>query len=402
MFILAIIFSILYGIYKLIDKSNSTVKDVIVFLLLLCGSVAIYCGLESYHEITIIIGLTLIAILIAFVTIFYIIESKEVEKQEQEKEKKFKATMLDRFFVECVLAEVNDFSKEKNIQRAKLLAKNYQLSYPNGIEALYQQGYDAHIEISKSFKEERLERIRKEEQIEYENLIQYSDFSGRDKRIAMLSDIANKLMEEAAKADKLSTAVMSIGQEKERDWATLGGIANGLGGVGAGVSTAIDIQNKNMQIRANNKARRQQAAPASFLFFSEACDKKKEAQEIIKKIKDAEQKLISYESPTDLIKKLTFQETKITISETGSATIRTKVSLKEKHIIFDDVPAVIDGTIIAKIYDEDKLCGKAKLVLPIDGLSDYEFLRGICLNCCEQGKDYKIKFAAKNLWAMEK
>ncbi|MBQ1252256.1 MAG: hypothetical protein IIY02_05000, partial [Firmicutes bacterium] len=100
------------------------------------------------------------------------------------------------------------------------------------------------------------ERIRKEEQIEYENLIQYSDFSGRDKRIAMLSDIANKLMEEAAKADKLSTTVMSIGQEKERDWATWGGIANGLGGVGAGVSTAIDIQNKNMQIRANNKARR--------------------------------------------------------------------------------------------------------------------------------------------------
>lgn len=39
------------------------------------------------------------------------------------------ATMLDRFFVECVLMEVNDFSKQKNIQKAQLLAEKYNLEY---------------------------------------------------------------------------------------------------------------------------------------------------------------------------------------------------------------------------------------------------------------------------------
>lgn len=35
------------------------------------------------------------------------------------------ATMLDRFFVECVLAEADDFTKPKNKQKAQLLADKY-------------------------------------------------------------------------------------------------------------------------------------------------------------------------------------------------------------------------------------------------------------------------------------
>ena len=38
------------------------------------------------------------------------------------------ATMLDRFFVECVLAEANDFTKPKNKQKAQLLADKYNLT----------------------------------------------------------------------------------------------------------------------------------------------------------------------------------------------------------------------------------------------------------------------------------
>lgn len=46
-------------------------------------------------------------------------------------EEVIEATMLDRFFVECVLSEADDFSKPKNKQRAQLLADKYNLKYPN-------------------------------------------------------------------------------------------------------------------------------------------------------------------------------------------------------------------------------------------------------------------------------
>ena len=90
------------------------------------------------------------------------------------------------------------------------------------------------------------------------------------------------------------------------------------------------------------------------------------------------------------------------VSETGAAMVCTSASLDSKFRIFDDVPAIVDGTIIAKIYDGDQLCGTAQLVLPMYGLGQNIPLNGICIDCCKPGKSYTAKFTAKNLWAMEK
>lgn len=61
-----------------------------------------------------------------------------LDKELAEKQSKMVGgTMLDRFFVECVLADSNDLTKPKNKQRAQLLADKFNLKYPNGIEELY-------------------------------------------------------------------------------------------------------------------------------------------------------------------------------------------------------------------------------------------------------------------------
>ena len=77
------------------------------------------------------------------------------------------------------------------------------------------------------------------------------------------------------------------------------------------------------------------------------------------------------------------------------------VHLLIQTLRFDDVPAIVDGTIIAKIYDGDQLCGTAQLVLPMYGVGRDIPLNGICIDCCKPGKTYTAKFSAKNLWAME-
>ena len=44
------------------------------------------------------------------------------------------------------------------------------------------------------------------------------------------------------------------GKEKETDWAVMGGLANGLGGIGAGIATAANAQVHNAGVRARNAA----------------------------------------------------------------------------------------------------------------------------------------------------
>lgn len=343
--------------------------------------------------------------IIAVILMFVFDNKKNAVAKEEATQKQAKvigATPLDRFFVECVLAGVYDFSKSKNKQRAQLLADKYNLKYSHGIEELYQQGLDGHKIISRHFALERLEEKRAQERREFERLNKYSELKGRDKRIAMLSDRAAELRKDAKSQDKYADMLMRSGQQKERDWATWGGIANGIAGFGAGVSTAVDIQMQNMQIRAENEKRRQAALP-SYMFITNSAQKNRSnADKIMNEIEKCKLKLVSDEPAAELMKKISFGKTDVLVSETGAAMVCTSATLDSKFRIFDDVPAVVDGTIIAQIYDGDQLCGTAQLVLPMYGLGQNIPLNGICIDCCKPGKCYTTKFVAKNLWAMEK
>lgn len=343
---------------------------------------------------------------IAAVILMFVLAIKEIavakKKAAQKQAGVIGATMLDRFFVECVLAEADDFSKPKNKQRAQLLADKYNLKYPNGIEELYKQGLNGHKVVSQRFILNRLEEKRAEERKEFERLNKYSDLTGKAKRIAMLSDQAAELRESANRQEQIASRYMRSGQEKERNWAIWGGIADGIAGPGAGAATAVDIQMQNMQIRAENEERRQAALPVYRFMTDSASKDRRNADKIKKEIENFKLKLVGEESSAELMKKISFQNTDVLVSETGAAMVCTSASLDPEFRIFDDVPAVVDGTIIAKIYDGDQLCGTAQMVLPMYGLGRNITLKGICIECCcEPGKSYTAEFSAKNLWAME-
>lgn len=341
-------------------------------------------------------------LLLAAVIVMLVYICKEGAGERRKKAEVIGATALDRFFVECVLAELDDFSKAKNVQKAQLLADKYKLKYPNGIEALYQQGLEGHKAVSQRFVLNRLEEKRTEEQKEFQRLNQYSDLTGKEKRIAMLSDRAAELRKKAKGDREFADMLMRSGQQKEQDWAIWGGIADGLAGVGAGVSMAADVQLQNMQIRAENEKRRQAALPGYMFMTNSAYDNQKNADRIMQEVENIKLKLVADVPAAELMKKITFSNTDVLVSETGAAMVCTSASLDPNFRIFEDVPAVVDGTIVAKIYDGDQLSGTVQLVLPVFGLGQNIPLNGICLDCCKPGKHYTVKFAAKNLWAMEK
>ena len=262
---------------------------------------------------------SLCIVAVILIIVFYNKKNAAVKKDTAQKQAEvIGATMLDRFFVECVLAEADDFSKPKNKQKAQLLADKYDLKYPNGIEELYQQGLNEHKAVSQRLVFNRLEEKRTEERKEFERLNKYSNLTGKAKRIAMLSDRVDELKKEAKSQDDYANMLMRSGQQKERDWATWGGIADGLAGVGAGVSTAFDIQMKNMQIRAENEKRRQAALPGYMYMTNSARENRSNADKILQASQKFKLKLVSDEPATELMKKISFSNTDVLVSETGA------------------------------------------------------------------------------------
>lgn len=66
-----------------------------------------------------------------------------------------------------------------------------------------------------------------------------------------------KAIEESGESFSRENIMATIGrQEKEKDWAVLGGLASGLAGGGAGIATAVNTQLENQQIRDRNETRR--------------------------------------------------------------------------------------------------------------------------------------------------
>lgn len=329
--------------------------------------------------------------------------SPETDARFNKKLRAIGGTWLDRFFVECVLSRCDDFSQAKNIEKAKLIADNYNLAYPNGIEALFEQAYSAHQQISQQMQESEQNAQKSKEQDEQAELTKYARFEGRAKRIAMLSDRRDELYALAKEARNTGNMFMRNTQQPEEDWAFLGGFASALGGPAAGIATAMDAQAKNQQIRAQNEARREAMLPAYLFFSLNAKENRKNAEIIEEEIKETELKLVSDNvDKQQLFKKLLFKNTEVSVSETGTCTVTTIVSGPRSFKIFDDVIAVIDGTIIAQIQDDNRIIGEAELVLPVYGVGLEVPVRGMCLYCGTPGIKYRVSFKPGKLWAMER
>ena len=313
--------------------------------------------------------------------------------------------------VDLVAEKLKDYKPdltEKEIQKATLIAQKLNLQFTN-ISALYAEAQQRKGKIEQREMEESINSEKNEEQKRYNELIKYANYSGREKRIAMLADMQKKYAEAAKTLRDGASAVWSASQlkEKEGDWATMGGIASAIAGPAAGMATALDSQAKtaqeNAQIREQNRINHEAFAPVIAMSYKEAAQNERMAKSYAESLESAKTKLVANDSTEECFARLIFDGTTIDVSRTGTCTVMTSVCASPFKI-FDDVPAVIDGTIIAQIYDNNKLIGKAKMVLPIYGIQGKKNkvkLTGMALFCGSAGTSYRIEFVPEKLWAME-
>ena len=96
---------------------------------------------------------------------------------------------------------------------------------------------------------------------------------GLSKMQEMIEDKNQHCREAPAKmAEALrDMAALAGTHEKEGDWAIMGGLAQGIGGIGAGIAAAADTQIKNAEIRQRNARRDAQAAQLNNIAESGQC-----------------------------------------------------------------------------------------------------------------------------------
>lgn len=309
------------------------------------------------------------------------------------------------FYEKCCENGINDLTTEKDLQKAILIAEQLSIKNTKNIKKIYQQGKELYKADKAAeyaaVNRQKLREKKEAEKVIFDERTKYAEFKGREKRAAILKDKADALFGEAYRLEKGMDLLMRSSQQKEIDWATHGGIAAGLAGGGAGAAVAIDAQIRNMEIRAKNDEAMKSLIPASMLIKGSASDMRKKAGDIILLKNAAEIKLIGNIPAEDLMQYFVFNNKKVTISETGAFEISVNAKLKRDVTIFDDVSAVIDGTIAADLYQDNKKVGTALMVLPTFGIGEACTLEGICLSGASKDKPYELKLRPYHLWAME-
>lgn len=334
-----------------------------------------------------------------------ILAEKEALERIERKEKRLKeigGTELDRFYVECVLARCTDFSLPKNAEKAKLLAQKYRQYPPCTTEELFLEAREKHGTIANDLQKERLAKLREQENRAYRESIQYAGYQGKEKMRIMLT---HSIQEHRRKIDQIVNKAASETPtlEKEHNWGVWGGIADGLAGPAAGVSTALNVQSQNAQIRERNNARLNATLGLYTLAVMDAGQIKREA-DYEQKVRDnlPEKLLDDKTDPKDIFKLMQIIDSNVEVSETGAFRVTASIHSKGTPKIYGDVSARIDGTILAHVYEDDRLVGTAKMVLPKLGITNkWEPIMGICLNGADPRKKQTVQFEAGNLWMIE-
>lgn len=353
--------------------------------------------------------------------------------------------MLDEqaqsFAKTCIERGITDLNTTALREKAKLIAKQKQLDCYEDTEAL-QQIINDYIEAENARKDaedrERRREIcktkKEKEQSEKKSLEKYADDVGRDKpvhyyndRIAETQTIIDTRESAMHSGDDirkvyraLSSSVEPVKSPPKQDWAIAGGIASALAGPAAGLAVAADIQRKNAESRVDPVEALENAAKAREVYNTAG-------NRLAKKILDdcgvsAEEYRAAIKKKADLIQTkekcevllvddtidqyqllgLLNPSVKSTqISESGS--VHVSVRIKGKHYrIFEDVPAVIDGSFRALLWNKKgDCCGTAALVLPVDGAKSDMVLNAWFTQPKSQDDHYKVEFTAPNLWMVE-
>lgn len=310
------------------------------------------------------------------------------------------------FLARCIENKIKNINNKNMQKKATLIANEYGIAFDT-IEEYFFNTIDVIAtkthEIEQAREKAEYELIRSREKKIEQELTRYANLENRSKRIAMLTDMKAIEDKNARSYARCAQNACDVLLEKEMDVATHAGIANGLAGSAAAIKTAIDIEMKNAAIRQRNIAKYGMVTEVQASLSQKAQFAQDHANILQKQIEKAQFSLISDTSQKKILENLDFYNESVSITKTGAVTISVDVATNHSEKI-EGNPTVVDGTIAANIYQNNKHIGTALLVLPVYGLNakKTEHLEGICLTNANQDiEECKVYYESHNLCIIE-
>ena len=248
--------------------------------------------------------------------------------------------------------------------------------------------------------------------------VQY--LTGCNKRVKMLTDLADDCQSEYQKAKNEENAWMQLAtlqgmqQKNEKDWAIRAGAANGIAGPVAGMATILDTMQENEKIRVYNQDVRNTAdgyVSKAVAAFDGQAKAEAERNRLEKCIEEAKTIITLPNPDADTLwgnMKVNYGNAFISKSKSGVLNISMDIRLlRPVHLdVPDGVKMVIDGTIFADVMYENNKIGEVVFLLPILGMPCDEpatvTLKGLCKNSNGFDNGYTLEMKKEqNLWVME-
>ena len=322
--------------------------------------------------------------------------------QRESEEKKYRDRLV-AFYQECTDMKCTKISTPQVKEKICLVAQKHGLSYPGGIEKLWEDAIAAKKSKEDESRQIELEKLKAQELADYEALNRYSTFQGREKRVAILTNERDELVGAINAARQLSRTLVSSAQlEKEHNPYLWGGIVNGLGG--PGLFTAIQTEQENVEIRKRNETRIRMASAQSNEILLSTLSHQDKVTLLEKELDHVKTCLVADIPASQIFHLLAISSSHVTVSKTGAFTVTAKIKAKNPLTIYDNMAAVADGSIVAHVLESGREIGTATLVFPAFGIDDsQEFeLKGIGLDGADKGNNHTVTFTASNLWLMER
>lgn len=326
-----------------------------------------------------------------------------------------------KFYEECQSHGINGKMDDYKKQKAELIAKKLGCNYTD-----IRKYYDAakkEYQIDQKEKEddkkrEELRLLKEEELEKFRDLSRFARSVGRHKRVAILRYEQKKCQDMADAIRDTNRAMLRLLHKREINSGITGGIADGLLGGVAGVAAYMDAEMKNAGIRAENQKNMDKWVAYNLSHPTKSVEYDKLANNLQSLIEDAQIKCISDVPDEEVFSYLSISEKSISISETGAFEIEADVQLnvKRKKLSVGSSSGVIDGTIVAEMYQDGEIVGSALMVLPVMGIREATTIKGIAIYkddyvyeygshyniaCAVSSKPYEIKFRPYHLWIME-
>ena len=326
-------------------------------------------------------------------------------------------SLKEKLYLDCKEAGITSADSRANIAKIKLIAENMGITCEEtDLLELFNQAKEDYDRKAKAEETRAAEQRKREQEAEAEKAVEeskrYVNYVGREKLVQMCFDeaakyrtIEMKCIEDENYIRNAGNSLYQSSKQKEHDWATHGGIASGIAGGAAGLATAMNIQQKNADIRARNDSLGYAIAGMQVQASAKVRERKKEAiknAEIWEeRVKNAKQRLVENLPEDDLLARLSPSFVKMSPSEIGTIDIEVTISSTPGLVIYDTVPAVVDGHIKAVFWNIDTRVGEAVLSLPYQGAIRHTTLKSVFLPKDKLATNYSVSFEPIDLWAIE-